>query len=67
MNLSNTGPSADEVELEQRVAAELEQSLAADRRGDNEAARKHWVAFVDLIRQRSPEQVRRMEVGRGLR
>jgi len=52
--------------LEQMIDAAREAGIEAYCAGDREAAREHFADMAALIRLRSPERVREMELERGL-
>ena len=49
--------------LEDRIKAEYDALISNT---DIEVATRHMAAMVDLIKQRSPAQIRRMEIAQGL-
>lgn len=57
----------EEVTLDQRIAAELDNAFAAEKRGDKIAAHGHLIRMAELHGMRSPETVERMEKQMGLR
>lgn len=58
--------AADSLALEQMIDAAREAGIEAYCAGDREAARQHFADMAALIRLRSPERVREMELERGL-
>ena len=69
LNLPDTAAAsgaADSIALEQMIDAAREAGIEAYCAGDREAAREHFADMAALIRLRSPERVREMELERGL-
>ncbi len=58
-----TRPPSSDAQLEQQIDAEIAAMCRATRQAE---VREHWQRAVALINSRSPEQVRRMDVERGL-
>lgn len=63
--MQRTKPATDE-KREQAIKAELDQCTKARNANDLTTAGAHWRKAVELIQQRSPEQVARMEAEKGL-